>query len=140
MPQAPDPVIPLGRYFTGRPLSAEQRAQWEREAEARRRAIREGALLMIGRDANGQPFPAADEPEEQRLATADLRGTLRQAQAVRHELALQLVERKDVTARAEAHLDRGGHGGTSRSRGPRRGGRARSGRSARRQLPGIRNL
>jgi hypothetical protein len=98
-------MISAQSYSTGRQLSDEERAQWEREAEARRAKIREDALRMIGRDANGKPFPPPDAAEEERLETADLREPLREAQAARHQIALSGDDQKDALRRAQAHLE-----------------------------------
>jgi hypothetical protein len=98
-------MIGAQSYFTGRQLSDEERAQWEHEAEARRAKIREDALRMIGRDADGRPFTPADAGEEKRLASADLRAPLREAIAEREQITARLADQKSAVDRAKLHLD-----------------------------------
>jgi hypothetical protein len=62
-------------------------------------------MRMIGRDPDGNPLPPADAGEEERLATADLRGALREAQLARSEIALRGVDQKEALARGQQHLE-----------------------------------
>ena len=104
MAEASTSALPIGGY-SARQLSDDERDTWNRQAEARRAAIRASAMLAIGRDPDGHPLPSPDAGEEERLATADLRAPLRQAQLERRQISLRLVERRDVAARACAHLE-----------------------------------
>jgi hypothetical protein len=98
------PTQPIGGY-SSRQLSDDELDTWNRQAEARRQQIRVTALAMIGRQPDGSPFPPADQAEEIRLATADLRAPLAAAVAERHQIALRLIDRKDAAERAQQHRD-----------------------------------
>jgi hypothetical protein len=76
MTEASRTALPIGGY-SARQLSADELAQWSREAEARRQQIRVSSLKAIGLDADGRPFLAGDAHEEERLAITDLRAPLR---------------------------------------------------------------
>jgi hypothetical protein len=102
LPQEP---APIGSYFTGPALSEDQRRAWDEQAERRRAEIRASAMLMIGRDPEGRPLPSPDAGEEERLASADLRGALREVHAEWHQISLRLVDQKAATERAQQHLD-----------------------------------
>jgi hypothetical protein len=99
------PAIPIGGYSTIKPLTDDEREEWNRQAEAKREQIRVTALAMIGRGPDGQPFPAPDDAEERRLQSADLRGALRQAQVARREISLRGVDQKNALGRGELHLE-----------------------------------
>jgi len=99
------PARSIGGYSTSRALSEDELAEWNRQAEARRAKIREDSLRMIGRDADGKPFPPVDAGEEEWLASADLRAPLRQAIAKREQIASRLADQKAAAERARQHLD-----------------------------------
>jgi hypothetical protein len=80
-------------------------AEMNAAAERRREEIRISSLAMIGLDPDGRPLPSPDAAEEERLATADLRGALRQVQVERREVALRLVDQQKAVERAQQHLD-----------------------------------
>jgi hypothetical protein len=105
MAEATTPTLPIGGYSTSRQLTDDEREEWNRQAEAKREQIRVSALAMIGRDADGRPFSPPDASEEERLATGDLRGALRQAQLDRRQISLRGVDQKDAFARGQQHLE-----------------------------------
>ena len=95
------PTLPIGGYTT-HTLSPDELDTWNRQAETRRAAIRASAMRAIGRDPDGNPLPRADDAEERRLETADLRGArgthLKEARGVLR----QLEERAAAGERAAA--------------------------------------
>jgi hypothetical protein len=106
MAEARPVVISFGAYAVdGREPTPAEIAEMNERAERRREEIRISSLAMIGRGPDGKPLPPPDAAEEERLATADLREPLRQAQAARHQIALRHVDQKDALRRAQAHLE-----------------------------------
>jgi hypothetical protein len=99
-------VVSFSPYsIAGRQPTPDEVAEMNAAAERRREEIRISSLAMIGLDPAGRPLPSPDAAEEERLATADLRGALRQAQAERREVALRLVDQQKAVERAQQHLD-----------------------------------
>jgi hypothetical protein len=97
---------PAEEYSVFRKLNSdEDRQAYNEQAERRRVENRRSSFLVIGRDADGHVLPPADQAEETRLATADLRTPLREAIAERDRAAERLAFQQTAAERARQHLD-----------------------------------
>jgi hypothetical protein len=95
-------MVPGG--FTMRQvLSDEERAALDARIAARNAEIRKSSMLLIGRDEHGNPLPASDAGEEERLRSTDLRAVLAWSQVERDEIALRLADQRGAAGRAKAH-------------------------------------